>query len=329
MSEKTVQKDDLQKAINALADVAKGHSSRGTATTAVESMKDGSVGAAGVGGGTGTQVNHTANNSNRGSWAGSTWNGSAEDGVGADSIAENGTDYNEQGAVMKSIFEKIEKGEALSPAERLVFKSYMAKGKKPDFMDDKDDDKDMEKGKKPAFMEKDDEKDDDDDMDKSLSEYASENDDVSKGLEVSEFLAGFVDVVAKSLAASEARIVAKLSKQFLAEAEGTGEFQKSLAEAVVSLGESISAVAQRQEQIETQAARAPKSVQGLQAVEKSMGGNNGQRSEPLSKALVANTLASLAQDDSSGVSTRDVLLFDSTGDLPPHLEAKVRTAVGQ
>ena len=60
--EKTANADAISKALQDLAELSKGHSSRGTVTTKVEAMS-GESGA--------SQLHHTANNSNSGGWAGS------------------------------------------------------------------------------------------------------------------------------------------------------------------------------------------------------------------------------------------------------------------
>lgn len=323
MSEKTVEAADLAKALSALQNIAKGHSGKGTPATEVESMADGSVGA-GSGSGA-TQVYHTESNSDRGSWAGSTWNGVADNGPGVDSISENGTDYSKQGKVMKSIMDKLAKGQQLTASEYTILKGFMAKDDKEDvdkagFPFDKDKDKDDKKMDKA--------KDDEDEMGKSLSQFARENDDVSKGLEVSEFLAGFADVVNKSLQAMESRIVNRLLKAQSVESSENGEFQKSLAEAVVGLGQAITSVAQRQTQLESAPARAPRaeaSAAGI--VEKGGFAGPGGSEEVLNKALVAATLVNLVGKGEASV--QDVIKYESNGYLSPQLEAQVRAAVSR
>ena len=122
-----VSPEDVKKALGALQDVTKGHSSRGTATTQVESMQQGGVGAGSDAGS--TQVFHTPANSDPNGWAGSTAKDCGENGA-HDAIAENGTDY-DGGAMYKSIKEEISKGQQLSPAEYSWFfeKGGMAYGR--------------------------------------------------------------------------------------------------------------------------------------------------------------------------------------------------------
>lgn len=313
-----VKQEDLAKALEGLQALAKGHSSRGTVTTEVESMADGSKGA-GSGAGS-TQVHHTASNSDRKTWAGSGWDGVSDNGPGADSVSENGTDYVAQAKVMKSIMAKLSKGQQLTADEVSILKGAM-----PFEKDDKDK-KDVAKGAPPfppKKGDKDEDEEEDKDFGKSLSDFASEDEDVSKGLEVSEFLASFVGVVQKSLQSMEERVVARLGGHIANESSQTGDFQKSLAEAVVNLGEAITAVAQRVEAVESAPARAPKSVAGVGYIEKGLSGND----EPLSKALVASALVSLAQENK--VSPQDVIRFDTSGELSEANERLVRSALGR
>ncbi len=311
MSE-TVKQEDLQKALSALQDIAKGHSSRGTATTAVETMS-------GVGGS--TQVYHTPSNSEPGSWAGSSPKDVPENGA-SDNVASDGTDYQSQGKMMKSIIEKLAKGQPLS-ADEASFYSVIAKGGNPFAKKDgkdiePDDDKDDKKAKKSKDADEDDEK-----MGKSLADFAAEDETVSKGLEVSEFLAGFASVMHKSLASMEERVVSRVLGALAHESEGTGEFNKSLAEAVGRLGEAVTAVTQRVDQVESQPAHAPRAAQNVQALEK--GGYGGPQGEPMSKALVAATLVDLVQRGEA--TPQDVLKFDSSNTLSARMEQKVRAAI--
>jgi len=77
MSEKTVAEESVSKALETLQDLAKGHNSRGTATTEVESMRDAGAGAGSDSGS--TQVFHTGANSDPGTWAGTGQRKSPED----------------------------------------------------------------------------------------------------------------------------------------------------------------------------------------------------------------------------------------------------------
>jgi hypothetical protein len=327
MTEKKIETGDLQKALQSLQDLAKGHNSRGTATTEV-------VGMAAESGA--TQVFHTPSNSDPHSWAGSTWAG--ED--WSDSIGPDGTDYKAAGAKMrKSILEKISKGVALSQGEKnFVAKGGLDKfkdvdkGMAPPFMKKDDDDKDVEKAaghsdeaedKKliTEMMDKKDKKDkmmdktmDKKDMSKSFTDHAAENSAVRSGFEVSEFLAGFAQVMHKSLASMEARITDRVLTGIAKSDVEQGEVQKSMAEALARLGEVLAAHAQRIEQVESGPARAPKSTL-------SKSGVAPEQAQELSKSQVTGVLVDLVQKGQA--SAQDVLKYDATGELSPELRQKV------
>lgn len=305
MTDKKVAKETISKALAALQQtaeeaVSKGHSSRGTATTAVESMRDASVGAGSDAGS--TQVHHTPSNSDPKGWAGSRASNEPDDGA-HDSIDENGTDYNGVShGLMKSIFNKLEKGEPLSEAEQFVLKSATKKGGKPAFMDK--DEEDAEKGM---------DKDDDEDTKKSLSDYASENEAVSKGLEMSPFLAGWAQVQHESLQSQEDRIVGRILKSLKSLDNDNAEYQMQLAKSMQALAEVITLQSQRVEQIESTPARGPKSAQ---VVEKSFGPGGAAsagQGEMLQKSQILDTLVDMAK--SQRISPTEVVKFESTGEI--------------
>lgn len=323
MSEKTVSTEDLSKALEQLQDLAKGHNSRGTATTKVESMRDADAGAGSDGGS--TQVFHTASNSDPGTWAGSGQRKSPEDGA-HDGVEEDGTDYRAGSAEMvKSVLDKVAKGQSLDAIERAVldaalekggmFTNFSGTGKKGGY---KDDDK-KEDVKKAKSKSKDDEDDDDDvevNVEKSLSDYASENEDVAKGLEVSSFLQGWAEVQAETISAVESR----LAKSINAAADEQNNFNSDLAKSVSQLAEVLSIQAQRIEQLESTPARGPKSAQ---AVEKSFGsGGVEPQGEPLTKSQVSDALTEMVQKGE--LPAVEVVKFESTGMLSTDLDARVR-----
>lgn len=337
MTEKKIEAGDLQKALQTLQDLAKGHNSRGTATTEVVGM----VSESGA-----TQVFHTPNNSDPRSWAGST--GADED--WSDSIGPDGTDYKAAGAKMrKSVMAKIAKGIPLTKGE----KNFVAKGGLDKFKDMKSKDKDMDKamdkdedeakkayGSDDKDMEKAQDEDEDEhedeaedkkmvremikpsamkkkkDMSKSFVDHASENEAVRGGFEVSEFLAGFAQVMHKSLASMESRITDRVISALAHSAADQGEVSKSMAEALANLGEVLAAQAQRLDQVESGPARGSKSA----TVAKSISGY-AESSEPLNKSQVTSALVELVQKGQA--TTQDVLKYDATGELSTDLRAKV------
>jgi hypothetical protein len=310
MSEKTVETDDVKKALEALQDIAKGHDSRGTATTKVESMRDGGAGAGSSGGS--TQVFHTPSNSDPGTWAGTGQRTSPEDGA-TDGISSDGTDYSGSAEMVKSVLEKVAKGESLNAIEKAVF-DVVVKG-----YGKKDDDDEVEKAAKC-----DDDDDDDDKKEnpfaKSLEDIASDNEDVAKGLEVSSFLHGWTEVQSDALKGVEGR----LSKSISGIHAETQAYQQELAKSLAGLAEVLVLQSQRQDQIESTPARGPKSA--VSAVEKSFGAGGAapQGDESLNKSQVLHYLTGMVEAGTASVT--DVIRFESTDGITPELEAKVLAA---
>jgi len=307
MTEK-IETGDLKKALQSLQDLAKGHNSRGTATTEVV----GTVGETGA-----TQVFHTPSNSDPSGWAGSSW--TSED--WSDSIGPDGTDYKSAGAAMrKSVLSKIEKGLALNAGE----KKFVAKGGLDKFnFAKKDEDKDEDEEKKVEKSEHCDEAEDKKlikeelakkDVKKSFLDHSAENTAVSSGFEVSEFLAGFAEVMHKSLTSMEQRMTDRVLTSISRSSADQGDVSKSMAEALANLGEVLVAQAQRIEQVESGASRAPKS----QTVAKSQ--SNSDPSE-LNKSQVTGLLMDMVQK--SQATAQDVLKYDATGEISPELRAKI------
>lgn len=322
MTDKKIDSTDLQKAMSALQDLAKGHSSGSTATTKVDSM-------VGVGGP--TQLFHTAANSDPGGWAGSSWRGEGWE----DSISSNGTDLSNARAMAKAIasgiMSKLNKSEPLSAREvNFVSKGGLNFLKEKD--GDKDGDKDEEKEEakkshsdaaedkkqikdmvKPAALEK-------SDVSKSLIDHVQENTATKPGFEVSEFLSGFVQVMHKSLSTMEARITDRVVTAVAKGAADDAESQNNLAKSLSTLGEVLTLHAQRIEQIEAGPARGAKSQQTMSKSSSSPldGGNGG---ETLSKAIVSERLLDLVKK--SEATPQDVLRYDATGQLSDALLRKV------
>lgn len=303
-----IEQADLEKALGALQDLAKGHSSRGTATTKVEAMS---------GEGGASQVHHTPSNSDPGTWAGTGQRPAGENGA-SDAIEEDGTDYKGGAEMAKSILDKLGKGQALTAEEF----EFVNKGGLDKFKDMKDDDKDKDDDVSKAGYAvdaADKDKDDDKDVNKSLADTAQDNDVVREGMEVSEFLAEFVGTMNKSLQALEGRVVDRVVAAVVAEAGKNEEFNKSLAGALSNFGEALSANAQRIEQVESTPASGPKSQQ-VAAVNKSFApGSNG--GEELNKSQVAATLVDMVEKGK--IDANAVVHFDSTGQISDETMAKV------
>lgn len=327
-----VNETDFAKAIASLQEIAKGHSSRGTATTAVETMT-------GVSGS--TQLFHTAANSDPGGWAGSSWRGEGWE----DSIDANGTDMGAPKrlakSIAKSIMDKLAKGAPLAAREM----DFVSKGGL-NFLKDKDDeeakkafppkkDEDVEKGHpdaaedkkqiesmvKDSAMKK-------SDVSKSLIDHAVENPAVQQGFEMAEFLTGWAQVMHKSLQSLESRVTDRvltaIAKSDAARASSEaeqGNVAKSMAGALASLGEVLAVQEQRLNQIEAGAARAPKSQTSISKSGVTPSAYDGGNAETLTKSQVSERLLDLVKK--SEATAQDVLKYDASGELTPELKRKV------
>lgn len=319
MSE-TLDMETVQKSLAALASVVKGHSSKGTNTLAVESM-------AGQGGA--TQIFHTASNSDPGSWAGSVQRDVPENGA-TDSIDENGTDYNNQGQMVKGIMEKVAKGQPLTANEFSILKGFMPFGKdkgedkddKKDAKKAKPDDKDIEKGDLNIEHE-----DDDDAMEKtkkSITEQVASNADVADGFEVTDFLKSWSQALTKSLDSRFNRLESGL-QAVNTRVEAAEGLSKSIGTALGGVGQTVVATAQRIAQIEEAPARGPKSATALNKSHNADGDDlisKAMNGDYHARAAIADQLSDLVVKGLA--SANDVVLFDSTGQLSAALANQLR-----
>lgn len=171
-----------------------------------------------------------------------------------DNIRPDGTDYNQRAGVRKSIMEKVAKGIPLTVEELALLKSDIDSGGiQPQGQP-------MDKGVQPE-PEKEHPA-----MDKSMAAAAQQSQTLQKGFEVSEFLHELAKSFHEGLIGLEARTEARL--QALAEhntgtlqqfANQQGEFNKSLADAVVNIGHGLSGTIQQVEQVAQQPMAAPRS----------------------------------------------------------------------
>ena len=316
MSEKTVAEESVSKALDALQDLAKGHNSRGTATTDVESMRNAGAGAGSDAGS--TQVFHTPDNSDPGTWAGTGQRKSPEDGA-TDGIDENGTDYSGSAEMVKSVLAKAAQGQTLDAVEKAVLAAAIEKGMFTNFSgtgkksQDADDDKKVEKGCDEDDDDKDDKKNP---FAKSLVEAASDNDSLSKGFEVSEFLHGWAEYNGESLQGVEAR----LSKSLEASATEQRQVYGELAKSIAALAEVMTLQQQRIDQVESAPARGPQSAT---AIDKSFSaGGVAPQGEQLSKAQVLDTMTAMVQ--AGELNPTEVVKFESTKLLSADMDSKVR-----
>lgn len=270
----------------------------------------------------------TGGDSDPGTWAGSSWENVPGNGPGADKIKEDGTDYNER-SVRKSIQEKVAKGIPLSANELALLKSDLDKG---DI--NKSDDKDADD--KHGDMDKSKVSDDDDkekfgrDMGKSIEGAVAQSETLQKGIEVSTFLSELAKAFGHGLAGLEARMEARLSNvrnetvgtlaQF---AQEQGEFNKSLAEAVVNIGHGVGNAISTAEQAAATPVGAPKShlqvVAGGQVMNKSFA--PGQGGEQISKSMMLAEMTDMLEKGQ--INPLDVVKYDTTGDINPALQQQV------
>lgn len=298
MSEQVVAKESVEKALSALKAVAGEDVSKSKNT--ISSQVPAMVGESGK-----TQIFATPSDSNPGTWAGSTQTAVASNGA-TDGVSENGTDYGV--AMMKSVLDMVAAGK-LDPQVAAILLSKGFPFEKKD-EDKKDDDKEDKKDVKKSGAACDDDKDKDkDDVAKSLASSPA----VSDAFEVSEFLTGFVEGFAKALTGLENR----MSRRFDAlESRNTG-FQKSLTDALSTVGEATIQNTQRIDSIANLPARGPKSVQ---VIAKSFDGNT--ESQDLSRDTVLKSLVAL--NEKREVNQFEIVRFESSGQISEDTLRKVK-----
>lgn len=291
----SVNQDDLKKALAALTDLAKSAGQTADTKPVAQTGESGD-----------THVAKFSGDSNPGSWAGSKEEEIAQNGA-TDSIADNGTDYKGKSAkMMKSVLEKLSRGQALTPQEFAIVKGKMDL---PPLGDEEEDAPPVAKAQKHADEEQDKELINEM-MGKSLSDHAREHSEVRKGLEVSQFLAGWADVMHKSMRSTESRLAQQLQAQQAAQAE----FNKSLATAISNLANVLGIQTQRIEQVESAPARAPKSEGVVPITKGSYGGPAGQ---PINKSQVLKSMVDFVQQGK--LDAREVIRYESTGQLRPEV----------
>jgi hypothetical protein len=291
---KTATQEDIQKAIAAVAalggeTLSKGHSSKGTVSTEVESM----TGESGS-----PQVHHTPSNSNPKTWAGSTEETVAENGA-TDSISENGTDM--ERAIVKAIVKRIQKGLPVSKEEKEMAKAALF-GKEDK---DKDGEKDGDKDDKKPFG-------------KSLNEVVQENPALKDSLEVSDFLAEWNGSISKALSGGWDRLEKSMDARIGEFAASQADYNKNLAKALVPILDVVKQLSQRVEQVETSPARGAKSTVRTEGdMSKSLDGGGSD----LTKSQIINHMFDMIK--SQECDPTSVVTYESTGRLTPELAAKI------
>jgi len=311
-----------------------------------------------------SQLFHTGSDSQPGSWAGTTPEQESDE--SANTVDENGTDY---ASVKKSLEAKVSKGGKLTDAENAIVKgenplkfiadkiskglqltkaeSWAVKGgmgmfgagaKAPVMKATSEDIQDEvseagdEAGKNRAFSK----------IDKSLPAQVKANETLRKSIEMSPFLYELVNAIGAALegpTTATASVVKSLNGLVdkIAHLEKVqndnwrlqGEFNKSLGEAVVGLGQAASATADLASQAVSAPARGPMSVvkggRGQNGViQKSFTGDD-QGQGGLGNIEKSQLTAVLLDLHKSGhVTDNDVIKYESTGQVSDPVIAKAR-----
>ena len=303
-----------------------------------------------------SQLHHTDSDSNPGAWPGGTHKDLDENGSDV-SIDEGGTDYT---GVRKSLAEKVRKSQALTPAEVAIAEGRNPLGLIGDKVSkgnsltpaenwawstkyvgniSKASTKPMDSA--PMSGEDDSaasapkthggsmEEDVEGDAKKSFNSAVEGSLELQKGMEISPFLyeltraigsaVGSSEEAVKSLAKSVAALaseVAEIKKSAAASSDEQAEFNKSLATAVVGIGEALSATADATVASAQLPVGAPKSqMRDVSVISKS------QESSSLTKGQVSEAMFELSKGGE--IKSLDLIKFESTGQLDPHVRQKV------
>lgn len=250
------------------------------------------------------------------------------------------------------IGEKVSKGQALTPAEQWALKSNyqggdMAKatgkakpGSGKDTPGEQDSATSVEHTNAGST-----EDEIEPDAKKSFNNAVNGSLSMQQGLELSPFLYEFTRAHGEALGSYERRVIKSVSevvsklndridqleKSISHHFENQGEFNKSMAEAVVGIGEMAGASADVSLEKAQQPDRGPKSnfapqsangqsQGGVQVVEKSHNGPGGLDMD-LSKSQIVNAMTDMVSK--SQLSHLEVLKFEHTGQLAPEVRTKV------
>lgn len=286
--EQKVSQEQVQKALSAL----KGMAGESIAKGAKGPTTEPSGQASGVG--TATQLPHGKGNDFDAvkTFAGTTTETASFGGE----YASNGTDVS-VGSFAKSVLEMVAAGKISATDAATLLKAVPFAGKETEEEEEAEEKVDEKMEKKKA----------DKKVEKSLADIASEDADVSEMINVSKFLEGLVDVISKALETVEGRIIKSVISHIDSTTAAAEGFNKSLAGAVVALGEGLTATASRVSNVEKEPARAPKSAEVNLA--KSIGG-----SENLSRNEVLETLTEMATVTKS-INALEVIKFEGTGEI--------------
>ena len=188
------------------------------------------------------------------------------------------------------------------------------------------------------------------DAKKSLDAVVSGSDTLRKGIEMSPFLYEFTRGMGQALTGTEARVrksvmqavepllahIQTLEKALVSHIGEQGEFNKSLADAVIGMGQTLNASAEFQAEQAQQPARGPRSQftvhqggqapQGVQPLQKSFApGGFDQSLESLTKAQMATAMTDMVMKGQLNAS--EVVKFESTGQVSPQTQQAVLSFV--
>lgn len=285
------------------------------------------------------QLFHTPSDSERTSWP-----GGAKKDIGNswdDSIGKDGTDYH---PARKAIAEKALKGIPLAPEELAILKGDLeqsiskgegqeVEGRNPTpgpkgegreiAKGNDDDDDDKEKYDKEKMF------------GKSLEAMAQESPTVQQGIEVSTFLAEFakafgskMDQIEKGLSSrvtdAANHILEQVGGYMDTRFEEQGDFNKSLANAIVNIGHGVAGNIEQTIEQGEQPAGPPKSQLrslpgGQQVLQKSFDGAPG--GEQLSKSQITDAMTDMVIK--GNLNALEVSKFDMTGELRPDIQDRI------
>lgn len=247
------------------------------------------------------------------------------------------------------IGDKVTKGEQLTPAENWALKAnFMGTGDTANKSKDKPSDNLDTPGEQGgqsaappthAGSKKDGEVEED--AKKSLEQSVNSSLELQKGVEASAFLYEFARAIGDALGTAEANVTKSITQavnQLAQRVENIekslaagDEFNKSLADAVVGIGEALGASQEVGLNKALEPAGGPKSNfrpeagpqnQGqINYVEKSYG--PGGLEADLSKSQVRDAMVDMVQKGSQGISHMDVLKFEHTGEILPQTRDRV------
>jgi len=283
-----------------------------------------------------------------------TWPGGDKSQIGDnwdDNIAEDGTDYNGRAMrrARKSIAEKVEKGLPLNDAEIAILRMDYVSKAQPFGGKESEEEEEAEEAKKPKAKGKKDDDDDDNSLagmfgggkeeaKKSFEGAVQESETLQKGVEVSDFLLEMTRAFGTGLQGLEARVTQNVVKSVLGALvqinDEQGEFNKSLAEAVVNIGHGLAGFIQQSEAAGQEPAGPPRSQlrsipggqQQVQVMNKGMGGEPHNPLSSMDKSQMLDHMTDLVEKGQ--VSPLDVVKFESTGELSPHAQSALVKSIG-